>query len=146
MRARTGDELLALPVRLHGIQLATPVDLLLEREGLRAVGLDLLCGDEEHRFLPLATAAIDDEQIAVLSALVLLEDDGLDFYRSRTVALSALRGGMVARKGKELGRLADVVVGTAGELRAILAELDGRILRLPYDGTLTIAPRRRSAA
>jgi hypothetical protein len=146
MKMRTGDELLALPVRLHGIQLAKPVDLLLDREGLRAVGLDLLCGDEVRRFLPLPTAAIDDDQIAVLSALVFLEEDGLDFYRSRTVALSALRGGAVEGKGKALGLLVDVVVGPAGELRAMLVEEGGRTVRVPYDSTLTIAPKRRSAA
>jgi len=146
MRERTGDELLALPVRLHGIQLATPVDVLLDRDGLRAVGLDLLCGDEAHRFLPLATAAIDEEQIAVLSALVLLEEEGLDFYRKRTLALSALRGGAVAQRGKDLGRLVDVVIGAAGELRAVLVEQNGRRSRLPYDATLEVAPKRRSAA
>jgi hypothetical protein len=146
MRERTGDELLALPVRLHGIQLATPVDMLLDRDGLRAVGLDLLCGDEEHRFLPLATAAIDDAQIAVLSALVLLEEDGLDFYRKRTLALGALRGGAVAQRGKDLGRLDDVVIGAAGELRAVLVEQNGRRSRLPYDATLEVVPKRRSAA
>jgi hypothetical protein len=146
MRERTGDELLALPVRLHGIQLATPVDVLLDRDGLRAVGLDLLCGDEVHRFLPLATAAIDDEQISVLSALVLLEEDGLDFYRKRTLALRALRGGAVAQRGKDLGRLVDVVIGAAGELRAVVVEQNGRKSRLPYDATLEVAPKRRSAA
>jgi hypothetical protein len=146
MTERTGHQLLALPVRLHGIQLAKPVDLLLDRDGLRAVGLDLLCGDEERRFLALPTAAIDDEQIAVLSALVFLEGDELDFYRSRTVALSALRGAAVQRGGKELGRLVDVVIGSAGELRAMLVDQHGRTVRIPYDATLAIAPRRRTAA
>jgi hypothetical protein len=143
---RSGDELLALPVRLHGVQLAKPVDLLLDRDGLRAVGLDLLCGDEERRFLPFPTATIDDEQIAVLSALVLLETDELTFYRPRTVALSSLRGRAVEQKGKELGRLVDVVVGPAGELRALLVDQNGRTARMPYDATLTVASGRRSAA
>jgi hypothetical protein len=31
MRERTGDELLALPVRLHGIQVGRTADLLLDR-------------------------------------------------------------------------------------------------------------------
>jgi hypothetical protein len=146
VRERTGDDLLALPVRLHGIQLAKPVDVLLDREGWRAVGLDLLCGDEVRRFLALPIAAIDEEQIAVLSALVFLEEDELDFYRSRTVALSALRGGAVEYKGKELGRLVDVVIGPAGELRAMLVEQNGRTVRLAHDGKLTVAPKRRSAA
>jgi hypothetical protein len=146
MTERNGEKLLALPVRLHGIQLAKPVDLLLDRDGLRAVGLDLLCGDDERRFLPFPTAAIESEQITVLSALVLLEEDELEFYRGRTVTLSSLRGGIVECKGKEVGRLVDVVVGPAGELRAMLVEQKGRTLRLPYDGTLSVAPKRRSAA
>ena len=48
MKERTGDELLALPVRLHGIQLGRPIDLLLDRDARRAVGLDVFCGDEER--------------------------------------------------------------------------------------------------
>jgi hypothetical protein len=146
MAERTGDELLALPVRLHGIQLAKPVDVLLDRDGWRAVGLDLLCGDGERRFLALPTAAIDDQQIAVLSALVILEEDELDFYRSRAVTLSSLRGGAVQYKGKDLGRLVDVVIGPAGELRAMLVDQHGRTVRMPYDGRLTMAPKRRTAA
>ena len=92
MRELTGAELLALPVRLHGIQLGRPVDLLLDRDTLRTVGLDVLCGDEVHRFLPLPTASVSDDEIAILSPLVLLEEDQLHFYRSKTFALSALRG------------------------------------------------------
>ena len=92
MRELTGAELLALPVRLHGIQLGRPVDLLLDRDTLRTVGLDVLCGDEVHRFLPLPTASVSDDEIAILSPLVLLEEDELHFYRSKTFALSALRG------------------------------------------------------
>ncbi|MDX6413203.1 MAG: hypothetical protein QOH23_613, partial [Gaiellaceae bacterium] len=38
MNERTGDELLALPVRLHGIQLGRPVELLLDRDTMRVIG------------------------------------------------------------------------------------------------------------
>ena len=99
MRERTGDELLALPVRLHGIQLGRPVDLLLDRDAQRIVGLDVLCGDEVHRFLPLPTAAVGRGEIRILSPLVLLEQRELDFYRSRTLALSRLRDRVVERTG-----------------------------------------------
>jgi hypothetical protein len=144
---RSGDELLALPVRLHGIQLAKPVDLLLDRDGLRAVGFDLHCGDGERRFLALPIAAIDEKQIAVLSSLVILEEEELDFYRSRTVTLNALRDTPVQYKGEEIGRLLDVVVGPAGELRALLVDQNGRTVRMPYDDSrLTVGPRRRTAA
>ena len=73
MKERTGDELLALPVRLHGIQLGRPIDLLLDPDARRAVGLDVFCGDEVHRFLPLPTAAVGRAEIRILSPLVLLE-------------------------------------------------------------------------
>jgi hypothetical protein len=142
MRERTGDELLALPVRLHGIQLGRPLDLLLDRDAHRAVGLDVLCGDEVHRFLPLSTAAVGRGEIRILSSLVLLEQRELDFYRSRTLALSRLRGGVVERNGRQLGQLRDVVVAEDGRLMAAIVDED----RIPFDVGLRIAPRRRSAA
>jgi hypothetical protein len=142
MKERTGGELLALPVRLHGIQLGRPVDLLLDRDTLRTVGLDVLCGDDVHRFLPLPTASVTDDEIAILSPLVLLEDDELHFYRSRTFALSALRGRPVKRQGRDLGALGDVVVDVAGELVAVVVA--GK--RIASYGELRLAANRRSAA
>jgi hypothetical protein len=142
MRDLTGAELLALPVRLHGIQLGRPVDLLLDRDTLRTVGLDVLCGDEVHRFLPLPTASVSDDEIAILSPLVLLEEDELLFYRSKTFALSTLRGRSVQRKRRDLGALGDVVVDAAGELVAVVVA--GQ--RIASDGELRFAANRRSAA
>ena len=142
MKELTGAELLALPVRLHGIQLGRPIDLLLDRDTLRTVGLDVLCGDEVHRFLPLLTASVSDDEIAILSPLVLLEEDELHFYRSKTFALSALRGRAVERKGRDLGALADVVFDPRGELVAVVVA--GR--RIASDGELRFAANRRSAA
>jgi uncharacterized protein YrrD len=142
MRERTGDELLALPVRLHGIQLGRPVDLLLDRDAQRAVGLDVLCGDEVHRFLPLPTAAVGRGEIRILSPLVLLEQRELDFYRSRTLALSRVRGTAVERNGRQLGLLQDVVVAEDGRVVAAIVDED----RIPFDAGLRFAPRRRSAA
>jgi hypothetical protein len=142
MRELTGTELLALPVRLHGIELGRPVDLLLDRDTLRTVGLDVLCGDEVHRFLPLPTASVSDEEIAILSPLVLLEEDQLRFYRSKTFALSVLRGRFVQRKGRDLGALGDVVVDAAGQLVAVVVA--GK--RIASDGELRFAANRRSAA
>jgi len=135
MGARPAEELLRLPVRLHGIQLGRPVDLLVDLEAERAVGLDVLCGDEVHRFLPLAAAEVLEEEIAVVSALTLLEEAELAFYRSRASALSTLRGVELERDGEPVGRLRDVVVGPGGTLAAVLAEDDGVVRRLePGDG------------
>ena len=76
-----------MPVRLHGLLLGRPVELLLDRDGLRAVGLDVLCGDGSHRFLPYATALLGGEAVEVGSPLVLLGRDQLDFYRRHGRAL-----------------------------------------------------------
>ena len=143
MKELSGDALLGLAVRLHGVHLGRPVDILLDRDGERVVGLDVLCGDELHRFLPLPTAAIGDDGITIHSPLVLLEEDELAFYRARAFSLSSLRGHAVQRKGRDVGKLRDVVLRTDGEL--LTAILDGG-RRVPFDCTLRFAPARRTAA
>ena len=141
-----GDELLALPVRLHGIQMGHPVDVLLDRDGLRAIGLDLLCGDEVHRFLPLPTATVREAEIAIMSPLVLLEEDAAGFYRSRAFTLSSLRGRPVRHKRVAAGTLSDIVVGGRGELLAMIVQSEGTRRRIPFDDTIQLAPKSRSAA
>lgn len=139
-------DLLALPLRLHGIQLGRPVDVLLDREELRVVGLDILCGDHVHRFLPLATAVVSADDIAIRSPLVLLEEDELAFYRSRAFALASLRGRPVERGGRPAGVLADVVLGPDGSLAEVVVEADGVERRIPFDDTVRFHPESRSAA
>jgi hypothetical protein len=143
MRELSGDEVLRLRVRLHGIDLARPVDLLLDREGLRVVGLDVLCGDEVHRFLPLPTAAIGDGALTIHSPLVLLEEDELGFYRSRAFALSSLRGRPVLKRGKDVGTLRDIVFEPGGDLVAVRLASGEQV---SFDDNLAFAPRARSAA
>jgi uncharacterized protein YrrD len=146
MSERFGAQLLGLPVRLHGLQLGQPSDLLLDREAMRAVGIDLVCGDEAHRFLPFATARIQSDAITITSPLVLLESDELAFYSSRSFTLSSLRGRPVERQGTQLGVLRDVVIADDGELVAVVVEREGATERIPFDGKLRFAPERRSAA
>jgi hypothetical protein len=146
MAERSLHELLQLRVRLHGISLGQPVDALLDRDELKVVGLDVLCGDQVHRFLPLATAEVQADGIAVSSPLLLLEEDQLDFYRSRAFALSALSGRAVVRNGREIGVFRDLVLGTALEPIAIVVESGGRQGRYPFDDTIRISPESRSAA
>jgi len=143
MTELSGDEIRSLPLRLHGIELGRPVDVLLDRESLRVVGLDVLCGDEVHRFLPLPTAAIEEDGLTIHSPLVLLEEDELGFYRARASSLKALRGRPVTREGRSAGKLRDVVFARDGELLAMLLESGER---MAYDETLGIAPLRRTAA
>jgi hypothetical protein len=139
----SGDAILSLPLRLHRIELGRPVDVLLDRESLRVVGLDVLCGDGVHRFLPLPTAAVGDDGLAIHSPLVLLEEDELGFYRARAFTLRALRGKPVMRKEQSIGVLRDIVFARDGRLLAVLLESGERI---PFDGALGLAPERRTAA
>jgi hypothetical protein len=87
----TGDERLQRPVRLRGIQLGRAVDLILDAAGRRVIGFEVLCGDGEHRFLPIAAAETHADEIAVRSSFSLLGGDELAFYRERGTSLVALR-------------------------------------------------------
>jgi hypothetical protein len=144
MREFSGDELLRLPVRLHGIDVGRPRDLLLDPEATRAVGLEILCRDDVHRFLPLPAAAVRDDEIRILSPLVL--QDELDFYRSRALALSALRERPVVRKRHAVGTLRDVVVAADGELLGLVVEVDGGLGRIPLEASLEFVAASRPAA
>ena len=126
MEGFAADRLLRLPVRLHGIQQGQPVHLLLDREARRVIGLDVLCGDEVHRFLPLAAAEVDHEQIAVRSALMLLHDVELAFYRTKGLTLRALRGTAVRSRAETVGVLRDLEFGEDGTVtRLLLADGEG---------------------
>ena len=83
-----GEVLLQQPVRLRGIQLGRAVDLILDADARRVLGFDVLCGDGTHRFLPSAAADPQRDQIVVRSALLLLDEGELDFYRERGTTLS----------------------------------------------------------
>jgi hypothetical protein len=85
-----GAELLSKRVVMRGIQLGRVVDVILEESADRPIGLDVLCGDGEHRFLPMATVQIEDGQVEVESPLMLLEREQLDFYRARGRALRSV--------------------------------------------------------
>lgn len=143
---RSAGDLLALVVRLHGIALGRPVDLFLDRDDLRAVGVDVFCGDDEHRFLPLAAATLGDDDISIASPLVLLEEAQLDFYRSRTFSLSSLRGRPVRRRDDEVGLLKDLCLAADLTPSTVIVEVDGHEHELCFDGSIRFDPRSRSAA
>jgi hypothetical protein len=110
MGSRSATELLQLPVRLHGIRLGRPVDVLLDVSEWRALGFVVLCGDESLRFLVFAAADLQDDAIAVPSALLLLED--VEFYRDRSRSLrDALGGG-----------LRDLLVLPDGQVEALVVD------------------------
>jgi hypothetical protein len=137
MRGLSGDDLLKLPVRLNGIELARPVDLVLDSDVRRAVGFELVCPDRAHRFLPLGAATLDADQIAVDSALAVVDE--ATYYLDRGHTLSGLRGTIVLRGGAEQGRLVDVVVGPEGELvEFVVGGTDGT-RRLRVTGEVSLA-------
>ena len=90
MRGRSVSELLALPVRSHGIELGRPVDALVDPTGGRLVGFEILCGDGAHRFVPMPVVRFERDELAVESALTLIDERDLDFYRSRSRRLAEL--------------------------------------------------------
>jgi hypothetical protein len=73
-----------------GIEVGRVVDVILEADADRPLGLDVLCRDGENRFLPMAAAASIGADVEIESPLTLLERAELDFYRARG---RSLRGG-----------------------------------------------------
>jgi hypothetical protein len=85
MTAALITSLLRLPVRMNGIELARPVDALVDRDG-ELIGLEIRCGDGSRRFLPAPAAEILADEIRVGSALVFLDARELAWYRERTTS------------------------------------------------------------
>jgi hypothetical protein len=122
MGPRSATQLLRLPVQLHGIRLGRPVDLLLAPSVRRVVGFVVVCGDASERFLVYANAEPRDTEIAVPSALLLLEH--VDFYRARSRSLRELLGSVVVSEGRELGELHDLLVDPGGRVESLVVEQD----------------------
>jgi hypothetical protein len=116
MGATSADRLLSLPVRLHGIQLGRPTDVLLDAHHWRVLGFEVICADESRRFLPFATAVIRQDELAVRSALMLLAET--DFYRARSRSFRSLRDSPLDLGGEKV------------ELRDLLLESDGSVAEL----------------
>jgi hypothetical protein len=127
------------PVCFADIRLGVVVDLLLDDAFQRVLGLDVLCGDRAHRYLPLLACEVRDGQVAVPSALVLMRQE-LDFYRERGRALTGVRGFPVRAGGREFGTLADLVFGPDGELWELAVEANGRRVTVPIAPGLVVGP------
>jgi hypothetical protein len=126
MRGASAERLLRLPVRVRGIELGRPVDLVLDREHTRALGFEVLCGDEERRFLPLAVATVRESELEIRSSLGLLEEAELAFYTKRGSTFAALRGCGVVRARTLLGELVDLTLAADGTIVSlVVATPDG---------------------
>ena len=108
--SRSAEELLRLPVRVRDIEVGQPVDLIVDPEPPRVLGIDVLCRDDTHRFLPLAVAAVADDAIEIESPLVLLDFGQVSFYRDEG---STLRGYLAADGNPDLR---DVLIAADGTI------------------------------
>jgi len=124
---------------MRGIQLGRPVDLIVDVAGRQVIGFVVRCGDTSRRFLPFAASQPSAEEIAVGSALMLLED--VAFYEKRGVSFRSLLGGQVGAEGE----LRDLVIGPAGAITALVVERDGTLERIQAAGA-TVIPTRATAA
>src|SRR5436853_2547074 len=88
MRGRAASELLSLPVRMRGIQIGTPVGALLDRVVDQVLGFEVLCGDGALRFLPFTVARVGADEIALESALMLIDERDVDYYRRNSRSLA----------------------------------------------------------
>ena len=143
------DTLLRAPVRLHGIELGRPVDVILDRELRRAFGIEVHCGDHGRRFLPFAVARVDGDEIAISSSLVLLDSSELRFYSDRGATFASVRGATVLRGGRGIGQLTDLGLGPDGAIEEIVVETGSGRTSLPYDDSVSFAvpaPRVRAVS
>ena len=143
MGPRSATELLQLPVRLHGIRLGGPVDLLLDRSDWRALGFVVLCGDESTRSLVFAAVDLRKDAIDVPSALLLLED--VEFYRDRSRSLRELLSCPVVSGRRELGELRDLLLMPDGSVESLVVEQDGGIREVRPAGTSVESERVSTA-
>jgi hypothetical protein len=140
----SSGRLLSLPIRLHGIELGRPVDLILRPETMQLLGLEIRCGDDTHRFLPFAAARIGEHEIAIGSALLLLDE--LPFYRRRGRSFGGLRGARVRAGGVAAGTLKDVLVGEDGKIERLLVAGPTGVREVPAGGGVDIEEPRAPAA
>jgi hypothetical protein len=136
--------LLGLPVRFHGSRLGRTSDLLVDAARWRLLGYVVACGDDVERFLPFAASQPCNDEIAVGSALMLLDDVG--FYRARAVSLQAIVGAEIERGGRIVGTLVDLVVARTAEVDELAIDVDGATLRVPATGSRIVSSSTATAA
>jgi hypothetical protein len=134
MDSFSANETLQLRVQLHGIQLGRPVDILLDLEQSHVLGFVVRCGDESQRFLPFAASQRLADEIAVASALMLLEDVG--FYRERATSFRSLLDGEV-----QGGELRDLSFDATGAVTTLRIEREGEPVEIPSAGALVVPTR-----
>ncbi|HZQ90059.1 MAG TPA: hypothetical protein VFA42_08615 [Gaiellaceae bacterium] len=133
MGSLSAAALVGTPIRVHGILLGRPIDLVLDAAGRRVLGFVVESGDDAPRFLPYAACQPGPDAIAVGSALMLLDD--VSFYRKHGVSFRSLLGREIERENVPVGALIDVHIDRAGGVAELEVELDGVRSRLPAAGS-----------
>jgi hypothetical protein len=128
------------PVRLRGIRLGVAVDVLLDRTDWHPVGFEVHCGDYAPRFLPFSTVSLGEREVAIESALMLLEE--IEFYRARSLSARALLGSTIELGDERGGELRDLLISADGVVRELVLGSGGDEQRVPAAGTAyTVAAR-----
>ncbi|HEX6701282.1 MAG TPA: hypothetical protein VF101_11175 [Gaiellaceae bacterium] len=144
MTSFTSEDVVSRPICLHGIELGEVADLIVDPVTMRALGLVVRCGDERDRFLPLAAARITDHQVAIGSALLLLDE--VPFYRAQGSTVDDLRGAVVRTGRAQAGTLRDVLVSADGAVERVLVDTPDGESEVRVDAAVSIAKRRAPAA
>jgi hypothetical protein len=143
MGSFSAADLVGTPVRLHGILLGRPVDLLLDAGARRVVGFVVESGDDAPRFLPFAASQPDEGAIAVASALMLLDD--VAFYRKHGVSFRSLVGTLVEQENVPVGTLIDMHLDSTGAVMELEVENEGLRHRI-VAGAATLTSSAATAA
>lgn len=128
MGSLSAADLVGIPVRLHGILLGRPIDLMLDASARRVLGFVVESGDDLPRFLPFAASQPGEDAIAVASALMLLDD--VAFYRKHGVSFRSLLGIRIERENTFVGTLIDMHLNPAGDVVELEVDNDGANTRI----------------
>jgi len=135
--------LIGIPVRLHGILLGRPSDVVLDSTCRRVLGFVVRSGDDAPRFLPFAASQPGAEEIAVGSALMLLDD--VAFYRKHGVSFVSLVRREIAREGAPGGTLIDMHVDPSGHVVELEVEQEDLRVRMSAAGSTFLATTATAA-
>lgn len=134
LSALAASALLGRTVRWSGIRLGYASDLVLERTLHEAVGFVVDAPGGRPRFLPMTACESVGETVVPTSPLVLVDGEGLAFYREHGISLAARLGSDVLDQyGDRVATLEDVLLADGGRVEALVLLSESSRLELPPD-------------